>query len=275
MRRADRGQRGERQSRPARVPRRRSPTRSARRAWCCASTRVASTTSGCGSPRRCADSSAARLRVEILTEGVHSGEASGVVPSSFRICRELLDRIEDSFDGRDPAVRTERRHPARPSPSGRGDCCRLPDRWTLPVRVRCRADGRRPDRATARTNVVSGAQRDGGRRHPAVESAGNVLRPHDIAASQRPPATDVRPRNGARRDRASADRRPAVRRARHVRRRPLRTRVERAGVRRLAAGRARRGVGRELRQRRRARSAKAARFRSWGCSARCSPTHSS
>ena len=40
------------------------------------------------------------LRVEILTEGVHSGEASGVVPSSFRICRELLDRIEDSFDGR-------------------------------------------------------------------------------------------------------------------------------------------------------------------------------
>ena len=40
------------------------------------------------------------LRVEILTEGVHSGEASGVVPSSFRIIRELLDRIEDSFDGR-------------------------------------------------------------------------------------------------------------------------------------------------------------------------------
>ena len=40
------------------------------------------------------------LRVEILTEGVHSGAAGGVVPSSFRICRELLDRIEDSFDGR-------------------------------------------------------------------------------------------------------------------------------------------------------------------------------
>ena len=40
------------------------------------------------------------LRVQILTEGVHSGEASGVVPSSFRICRELLDRVEDSFDGR-------------------------------------------------------------------------------------------------------------------------------------------------------------------------------
>ncbi|MGZ4679162.1 MAG: M20/M25/M40 family metallo-hydrolase [Ilumatobacteraceae bacterium] len=43
---------------------------------------------------------AGTLRVQILTEGVHSGEASGVVPSTFRICREILDRIEDSFDGR-------------------------------------------------------------------------------------------------------------------------------------------------------------------------------
>jgi acetylornithine deacetylase/succinyl-diaminopimelate desuccinylase-like protein len=39
------------------------------------------------------------LRVEILTEGVHSGDASGVVPSSFRIARQLLDRVEDSATG--------------------------------------------------------------------------------------------------------------------------------------------------------------------------------
>ena len=39
------------------------------------------------------------LDVEILTEGVHSGEASGVVPSSFRIMRQLLDRIESSATG--------------------------------------------------------------------------------------------------------------------------------------------------------------------------------
>ena len=39
------------------------------------------------------------VRVEVLTEGVHSGEASGVVPSSFRILRQLLDRIEDSSTG--------------------------------------------------------------------------------------------------------------------------------------------------------------------------------
>lgn len=41
-----------------------------------------------------------RLRVEVLTEGVHSGSAGGVVPSSFRILRHLLDRIEDPVTGR-------------------------------------------------------------------------------------------------------------------------------------------------------------------------------
>jgi acetylornithine deacetylase/succinyl-diaminopimelate desuccinylase-like protein len=40
------------------------------------------------------------LKVEILTEGVHSGDASGLVPSSFRIMRHVLDRLEDSATGR-------------------------------------------------------------------------------------------------------------------------------------------------------------------------------
>ncbi|MFT3812840.1 MAG: M20 family metallopeptidase [Acidovorax sp.] len=40
------------------------------------------------------------LKVQILTEGVHSGDASGVVPSSFRIMRQVLDRLEDSATGR-------------------------------------------------------------------------------------------------------------------------------------------------------------------------------
>ena len=40
------------------------------------------------------------LKVEILTEGVHSGDASGLVPSSFRILRHVLDRLEDSATGR-------------------------------------------------------------------------------------------------------------------------------------------------------------------------------
>jgi acetylornithine deacetylase/succinyl-diaminopimelate desuccinylase-like protein len=40
------------------------------------------------------------LTVEILSEGVHSGHASGIVPSSFRIARQLLNRLDDSATGK-------------------------------------------------------------------------------------------------------------------------------------------------------------------------------
>jgi acetylornithine deacetylase/succinyl-diaminopimelate desuccinylase-like protein len=40
------------------------------------------------------------LKVEVLGEGVHSGSASGIVPSSFRVLRQLLSRIEDEQTGR-------------------------------------------------------------------------------------------------------------------------------------------------------------------------------
>jgi acetylornithine deacetylase/succinyl-diaminopimelate desuccinylase-like protein len=40
------------------------------------------------------------LTIKVLTEGVHSGAASGIVPSSFRILRSLLSRIEDETNGR-------------------------------------------------------------------------------------------------------------------------------------------------------------------------------
>ncbi|MBA2079194.1 M20 family metallopeptidase [Rhodanobacter sp. PCA2] len=39
------------------------------------------------------------LTVQVLEEGVHSGDASGVVPSSFRILREILSRLEDPETG--------------------------------------------------------------------------------------------------------------------------------------------------------------------------------
>jgi acetylornithine deacetylase/succinyl-diaminopimelate desuccinylase-like protein len=61
--------------------------------------------SGCGSYDRlwCTTSlrgiAAGTLRVRVLAEGVHSGDASGVVPSSFRIARALLGRLEDAASG--------------------------------------------------------------------------------------------------------------------------------------------------------------------------------
>ena len=35
----------------------------------------------------------------LLTQGVHSGDASGIVPDTFRISRSLLSRIEDEDSG--------------------------------------------------------------------------------------------------------------------------------------------------------------------------------
>jgi acetylornithine deacetylase/succinyl-diaminopimelate desuccinylase-like protein len=62
--------------------------------------------SGCGDYERLWSTSSLRgmvggtLRVAVLHEGVHSGDASGVVPSSFRIARQLLSRLEDETTGR-------------------------------------------------------------------------------------------------------------------------------------------------------------------------------
>ena len=39
------------------------------------------------------------LTVKVLDEGVHSGDASGIVPSSFRILRQILSRLEDETTG--------------------------------------------------------------------------------------------------------------------------------------------------------------------------------
>ena len=61
--------------------------------------------SGCGNYEQLWSTTSLRglvngvLTVEVLTEGVHSGDASGVVPSSFRIARALLDRIDAADTG--------------------------------------------------------------------------------------------------------------------------------------------------------------------------------
>lgn len=39
------------------------------------------------------------LKVDILTEGQHSGAAGGIVPSSFRIMRHLIERVENAETG--------------------------------------------------------------------------------------------------------------------------------------------------------------------------------
>ncbi len=52
------------------------------------------------------------LRVQVLEEGVHSGDASGVVPSSFRVLRQILSRLEDELTG---AIRPRELHAEIPA----------------------------------------------------------------------------------------------------------------------------------------------------------------
>ncbi len=125
------------------------------------------------------------LKVEVLTEGVHSGDSSGLVPSSFRILRQVLDRLEDSKTGEllpasfhceIPADRVEQ---ARATAQALGDEVWKRFPWS------CGADGGStlptttdPFQALIRrtwkpTLSVTGA--DG---FPEMRSAGNVLRPY-------------------------------------------------------------------------------------------------
>ncbi len=125
------------------------------------------------------------LKVEILTEGVHSGDSSGVVPSSFRILRHVLDRLEDSATGRllpeffhcpIPAERITQVHAAA---AILGDQAWKTFPWA------CGADGSATlptttDPAEALLNrhwrpTLSVTGVDG---FPDMKSAGNVLRPY-------------------------------------------------------------------------------------------------
>jgi acetylornithine deacetylase/succinyl-diaminopimelate desuccinylase-like protein len=125
------------------------------------------------------------LKVEVLTEGVHSGDSSGLVPSSFRILRQVLDRLEDSKTGEllpgsfhceIPADRVEQ---ARATAQALGDEVWKRFPWA------CGADGG-PTLPTTTDPLEALIQRtwkptlsvtgvDG---FPEMRSAGNVLRPY-------------------------------------------------------------------------------------------------
>lgn len=135
------------------------------------------------------------LRVDVLREGVHSGMASGIVASSFRIARQLLERVEDAQSGRlmDALwveIPEERQQQARAAAAALGETVYK----KLPF-----AGGTRPltddpfelllNSTWRPTLSVTGA--DG---LPALENAGNVLRPYTtLKLSLRlPPTADAK-----------------------------------------------------------------------------------
>ena len=130
--------------------------------------------------------------VKVLSEGVHSGDASGIVPSSFRIIRELLSRLEDETTGKIKAeglfveIPQERLEQAAKVAGVLGN--EVYDKFPFLPGMRPMADdlGELVLNRTWRPALsVTGA--DG---LPPLESAGNVLRPQtSVKLSLRLPPT--------------------------------------------------------------------------------------
>jgi acetylornithine deacetylase/succinyl-diaminopimelate desuccinylase-like protein len=140
------------------------------------------------------------LTVEILSEGVHSGHASGIVPSSFRIARQLLNRLDDPASGRVlitelhteiPAERVQQAHAAG---AILGDSV-----WTEFPWVSCDHGSGRAHAMPVTTDPVEGILNrtwrpalavTGAAGFPTIDSAGNVLRPKTtLKLSMRIPPT--------------------------------------------------------------------------------------
>jgi acetylornithine deacetylase/succinyl-diaminopimelate desuccinylase-like protein len=119
------------------------------------------------------------LEVGTLTEGVHSGDAGGIVPETFAIAREVLGRIEDGPSGRillpelNVDIPEERRAQARVAADALGE--NVAGKFPF-------APGTRPLTTNHVEQVLNRTWRPamavtGVAGLPPVEIAGNVLRP--------------------------------------------------------------------------------------------------
>ncbi len=126
---------------------------------------------------------AGTLRVGVMSEGVHSGDAGGVVPSAFRIARVLLERIDDMHSG---ALNDETFHVAIPDARiaqaqaaatalGEEHWARFPLLAGVEV-VGAAAANNCADRILARTWKPA-LEITGASGLPVLEEAGNVQRP--------------------------------------------------------------------------------------------------
>ena len=157
--------------------------------------------SGCGDYERLWSTTSLRglvtatLRVDVLEEGVHSGDASGIVPSSFRVARALLARLDDAATGQvleasfHAEIPAARRAQAKLAADALGDAVFAKFPFVDGMQP---ADGTLDGLVLARTwqpalsiTGVGGV--------PALEQAGNVLRPHTaLKLSLRlPPTVDA------------------------------------------------------------------------------------
>ena len=134
------------------------------------------------------------LEVQVLTEGVHSGLAGGVVPSSFRILRQLLDRVEDAASGE---LLLPQLHTNIPDERLRQIAATAPELGDFSDRFPF-AGGTRPAHGTTEQLLVARTWRPslevtGMEGAPPPAEAGNVLRPSTaVKLSVRiPPTADA------------------------------------------------------------------------------------
>ena len=135
------------------------------------------------------------LSVEVLSEGVHSGLAGGIVPSSFRLLRQLLSRIEDEATGEILVPECLAETPARYRAAAEAMAAELGEAalGEFPTVPSLEFSGRAgADRLLRRTWMPSLAVIgiDG---VPSVKDGGNVLRPFTTAklSLRLPPAVDA------------------------------------------------------------------------------------
>ncbi len=123
---------------------------------------------------------AGTLSVEVLGEGVHSGDASGIVASSFRIARHLLDRLDDPRTGQvlpgefHCTVPAERIEQAKLAGEVLGDSIVTKFPFVPGMRPMTQ-DAQQAVLARTWEPYLSVVGADG---LPAIKDAGNVLRPH-------------------------------------------------------------------------------------------------
>jgi acetylornithine deacetylase/succinyl-diaminopimelate desuccinylase-like protein len=149
------------------------------------------------------------LRVDVLDEGVHSGDASGVVPSSFRVMRQLLARVEDIETGAikgatfNVEIPAERQKQAKVAAQALGDQVYA----KFPF-----VDGMKPNGGDLAELVLNRTWRPalsvtGFAGAPAPRDAGNVLRPFTEAklSLRVPPTADAKKANSALKDMLERD----------------------------------------------------------------------
>jgi len=134
------------------------------------------------------------LEVTILDEGVHSGAASGIVPSSFRILRQILSRLEDERTGeiRDRVFHVE--VPADRMAEVKRVSAVLGDKIAAyPLVKGARALSSDPVELNLNNTWRPALSITGADGFPSITDAGNVLRPRTaVKVSLRlPPTTDA------------------------------------------------------------------------------------